>query len=393
MLFRQVPAALCCSIAVASPALAQQPPTPVRVDAARTERVQETRRVTGEIWARRRALVASEESGLTLNLPVDIGDRVTKGQVLAELDATILKAQLAQMQAAVEAAKARLPEAQALLDQAEHDMLRMEDMRSRGAVKDKEFDDADTNVRTSVARLEIARRAVTVAETTVTELQQRIAKKTIAAPFDGVVMRKETEVGSWVSEGGTIVELLESGRVDAVLDVPEQFLAALDVGLAVDVIIPALAFTPSHGGAGPLLQGAVRAIVPEADRIARTFPVKVELDDLNGALRPGMSVSALIPTGSLADGLTIDRDAIYQSPGGPMVYVVQAGGQGPPSAVPAIVSVIASVGSERVAIAAGPVQAGDQLVVEGNERLAPGSPVVIVQGEAQPAEPVSAGNK
>lgn len=371
------------SLLQAAPAaLAQQPPSPVRVDAVRVESVRDVRRVTGEIWARKRALVASEEDGLTITLPVDVGDRVSQGQLLAELDSTILRAQLTQAQAALAQEESRVPEYEALLERAQRDMARMNDLRDRGAAREKEFDDAETDLKTATARLQIAIRAVDVARSHVDQLNRRLEKKTITAPFTGVIMRKETEVGNWVDAGGAILELLEAGHVDAVLDVPEQILAPLHIGDSIEVTIPALAIAAASEPRSSTLTGTIRAIVPEADRAARTFPVKIDLDDLDGLLRPGMSVSAMIPTGARIDALTIDRDAIFQSPQGPMVYIVQG-----PVVAPAIVQVTSSAGPDRVAVAAGPVKPGDLLVVEGNERLFPGAPVQVVGQQDAAAAP------
>jgi len=102
----------------------------------------------------------------------------------------------------------------------------------------------------------------------------------------------------------------------------------------------------------------------------------VRLENAEGHLAPGMSVSAYVPTGDQADRLTISRDAIMRNATGAFVYVSrQTDPKAPPAAMPADVQVLFNAG-ERVAVQSPMLQAGDLLVVEGNERLFPTAPII-----------------
>jgi multidrug efflux pump subunit AcrA (membrane-fusion protein) len=105
-------------------------------------------------------------------------------------------------------------------------------------------------------------------------------------------------------------------------------------------------------------------------------------------LAVGMSVTAYVPTGESGERLTISRDAIMRGPTGAYVYVSrQTQPQAPPSAVPADVQVLFAAG-ERVVVQSPMLQAGDMLVVEGNERLFPMAPIIPQAGEASKSQDV-----
>ena len=124
-----------------------------------------------------------------------------------------------------------------------------------------------------------------------------------------------------------------------------------------------------------------RRIIPIVDRVGRHFTVIASLDNSAGTLAPGMSATAWIPTGVEREELTISVDAIQRNDTGAFVYVVRQMGEGPPKAVQASVDVLFPVG-DRVAVRAPQIRPGDQVVVEGNERLHPMQSVApVASGE------------
>ncbi len=340
-----------------------RPGTPVCVDLVKQETVQRMRVVTGEIKPRRISTVASEESGLVIEMPFDSGNRVRAGDILARLDAQLLMLELAEAQAAVAQAEASIMVELAELEQAERDLKSIEDLHAKGAAKPKEMADALTDFTTANAAVVVARTVVTLNTARVNQMKKRIDKKVITAPFDGIVTVKHAEVGQWVGVGGAVVEMIQSGTVDAVIDVSQEVVNVLEIGMRLSIGLP----TDSHP-----VDGVIRAIVPLGDPEARTFPVKVQLDDDNGRIKPGMTAVAWIPTGDSRIALTISKDAILRSETGPYVYVVRG-----TSVFPAYISIDSAASPTRLAIT-GDLLPGDAVVTEGNERLYPSAAISII---------------
>jgi RND family efflux transporter MFP subunit len=160
--------------------------------------------------------------------------------------------------------------------------------------------------------------------------------------------------------------VISSGEIEAVVDVPESLVNHLKVNEAIEVIVEPLRME---------VMGKVVAIVPDANAAARTFPVKIRLDDKQGQLKPGMSVIARAPTGATADRLTVPRDAIMRTPNGAVVWA-NIGGQ----AMSIGVKVLFGVGDRYAIDVLGggpPLTDGMQVVVEGAERLFPTRPLMI----------------
>ncbi|MFW5652486.1 MAG: efflux RND transporter periplasmic adaptor subunit, partial [Planctomycetota bacterium] len=351
--------------------MAGPPPTPVRVDVVRRESVRDMRRTTGEIAARRRAIVASKESGLVLAVAVDEGERVDRGAVLARLDPELLELEHAEAEARLGEAQARVAEEAARVARWERELQSLVDLAARDAAQPKQLADARDDLAIAQAQRRVAEHAVAVTQAQLNRLERRISRMTITAPFDGMIVTKQTEVGEWVNEGGAVVEMIERGLADAVLEVPERIVNLIEHGMTVEVTL----------ATGKHLSGHVRAIVPEADPRARTYPVKVELLDDEGRLKPGMSLSAFLPTGEEAEAITVPKDAIVESPTGSFVYVVRGA-----SAVPATVEVLAGASANRAVVSSASLRSGDEVVIEGNERLHPGATVdVINRAELAPA--------
>ena len=353
------------------------PPTAVRVDAARMDTVQERRLVTGELRAVQRAHVATEEPGRIVEIPVEAGQKVRKGDLLARLDDKRLEIELSRLTAEDQAASAARDERQADLEWRERDLQTLQDLSKGGASNPKELYDAQSQVNIARAKVKTAEFAIAVIKGNLELMRKRVADMRIVAPFDGVIVIKLVEEGEWLSEGDAAVELVSTARVEAWLDVPQQFADAI-LGKQPTVAVNIEATGQSQDSAN------LRA-VPNMDTKARTFPVVVRLDNSAGQLAPGMSVTAWVPTGEQAQQMTIHKDALMRGPTGAFVYVARGSGpDAPAQAMPMDVQMMFGL-ADRVVVKAPGLAAGDLLVVEGNERLFPTAPVIPLPRDAEPA--------
>ena len=179
-------------------------PTVVKVGRVVLRPVQEHRRGTGELRARRRSNVATQEQGLIIDLPVREGDRVKAGHVLARLDSRRLEVRLREIQANEQAIKGLVDERTATLDRSRRDVELLRSSFERGAANRRELLDAESAVLIDEARTRQAERQQDVIHARAELLQKRLDDMTIAAPFEGVVVSKSAELGEWVWPCGSL---------------------------------------------------------------------------------------------------------------------------------------------------------------------------------------------
>ena len=360
---RRVAAWMVCAAApglAAVPALARMgDPAAVTVDAVRLESVQQHRRVMGELRAVRSSMVATREAGLVIEMSVREGTRVRAGDVLARLDDSLLQLELKRAEANAAAAAAIVDERDATLSWRERELELYTQSARRGAANVKEVLDAESTTTIARARVLQARRLGGVAEARVELLRKRLSDMVVRAPFDGIVLARGAELGEWVGEGDDLAQLVSIGEIEAWLDIPQRYFGAV-TERRIEVMISIDATRVTAGSEN-------MRVIPRVDRRSRSFVVVVTLDDHDGALTPGMSLTAWVPTGGRTDRLTVSKDAVLRNDAGAFVYVARGG-----KAVPATVQVRFPV-ADRVVIESSGLHAGDLVVVEGNERLFPGA--------------------
>ncbi|MBL8746399.1 MAG: efflux RND transporter periplasmic adaptor subunit [Phycisphaerae bacterium] len=345
------------------------PPALVHVDAARWERVEARREVTGEVRAVKQAALASEEAGLVISLEVDVGAWVEAGQVLARLDDHLRSLDVDRRKAQRRSAEATVSEHEARVEKANRDLKRLKELQASAGASQNEVDDAVTQLKSEEARLA---NAVAEAESAKAEQQsaeRHLAGMTIRAPFAGSVVRKRIEVGEWVREGDAVIELVAIDSVDAYLDVPERFIGPLaSPGASVQLRIPALDQT---------IEAPVTSVLALGDRLARSFPVRIRLENsagsaVKGRLRPGMSIVGMVLTGEPTEALTIHKDAVMRNDAGAFVYF-DAGG------VAAVAPIDPQYAfGERVVVRSAVLKPGVGVITQGNERVFPGQPLSVM---------------
>lgn len=363
---------LILTAAMSPAALAQggPPPANARLDAVREEVVAQHREATGQIVTLRRSTVATQEPGLVLEMNLEAGDRVKKGQIIARLDDDRARLEVQRWDARIEADRATVQQRQAELSRAERDLVRIEQLASRASAGESEQDQARTEVESRKAQLAEAQATLRTSQAELALAQRTLDDMTIRAPFDGSVVAKLTEAGQWASIGDGIVTIVSLTELEARADIPERSVGALQTGDGtIQLRIPAL---------DTIVDAELIQIVPEADSLSRLFPIRIRVTDPEGRLRPGMSLTAIVPTGESGPALTISEDAIRRNAVGEFVFF-DAGG----TAQVAPITRLFTAG-DRVAIRSPVLRAGSLLVVEGNERMFPGQPLNVLNADEFP---------
>ncbi len=362
-------------VCLSSIAIAQeQAPTQVRVDAVQLETLQDHRQVTGNLRAVSRAEVASEEQGKVIHVEVDEAMHVNQGDVLARLDDSRLQIQLNEQQANLLSTEALLDARQAELDNAEWNLNRLKPLWEKEMTTEQNLRNAERDFSVSQAQLLSTQRELDSIQQRIELLQERLDDMKIYAPFDGWVVNRQIEVGEWVNSGDSIITLVSSGHIEAWLEVPERFKEPVH---RYSDKIQLSFFDGKHS-----VTSLNSRIIPEVDPRVRTFMLVADLNTQDGLYVPGMSVTAWVPTGTKMEHKTVHADAVLRDQAGFYVFKAQSMPEGGYMATPVNIEVLFDH-NDRVAIESRQLAKGDWLVIEGNERLRPMTPLKFIN---EPAE-------
>ncbi len=343
------------------------PPSTVIFKAVEERQAVERLRVTGTLRAVRRAEVAAREAAAVEAIAVEEGDLVAEGAVLATLDGRRMEAQLAEGEAALVAARAELAQRAAETERAVQDEAMMRDLWRDKAVAEREFLDSVRGAKVAEAREDAARESIDAASKRLDLLKVRSADLEVRAPFDGRVVARHKELGEWVQAGDPLVTLVSTGEVEAWLQLPERHAGKLKSAAPGSVTLR----VPGNGGP---IRADKLALVPDVEGRSRRFTLIAHIPDPDNRLTPGTSVEAEVPLGQPEPRLAVASDAILQSYAGSFVWVVRTPPDGPPVGERVPVELLFERDGEAF-LAPGALAAGDRVIVEGNERLFPGTPL------------------
>lgn len=245
------------------------------------------RTVVGSVEATVPIAVASRVSARVIAVNASAGQRVRRGQILVELDAADLAAQVTRAQGALAAARAELTRASA-------DRNRFSALLKRGSVTTREYDSAEAAYGSALGSLAQAQAAVRSA-------RAALGYSTMRAPRDAIVLARMVEPGDIAMPGQPLLRLYDERALRVELDVPEDLAPAVHLGTRLIVAV-------SVGDSPLRIQTAVNQIVPAADAASRSFLVRAPLP-LHSELRPGMFARATLEQGT-EQILAIPQDAV-----------------------------------------------------------------------------------
>lgn len=242
---------------------------------------------TGYVVADTKAAVASKATGRLEWLGVREGSAVKAGDIIARLENTDMQAQLNQARANVLAARARYEQARAERIDADFQLKRQQDLASRNFVAQAAVDAARNRAQQAAAGEGANAALITMNEAVVANAQVMLDNTIIRAPFSGVVLTKEADVGDVVApfnassnSKGAVVTMADLGTLEVEADVSETSLARAKVGQPVEIQLDAL---PDLR-----LAGTVARIVPTVDRSKATVKFKIRFDEKDPRILPDM---------------------------------------------------------------------------------------------------------
>ncbi|MFK7738081.1 MAG: efflux RND transporter periplasmic adaptor subunit [Pirellulaceae bacterium] len=382
---------------------------PVVVETVVERTVNTGYRVVGTVRPAKSSTIGTATDGRVEAFLVNAGQAVQSGQALAQLRTGTLRIELAAAQAELELVRQQLAElsngarpeeiaeaeaiaagAEAAMENSRVQLKRLQSLSATGAATAVDIDNARERATTtrfayaaSTAALErirngprpeqIAQRRAQVDLQTqrVLLIQDRLEKHTIRAPFDGFVSEEFTEVGAWVSGGDPIVTVMKLDEVEVQAPVTADYATKLSLGDTIRVEFPQL---PQK-----LFTGQVDRIVPQADPRARTYPViiglKNEMRQGVPLLLSGMLARMDLPAGASRRLPLVPKDALVLNESERVVYVIETERRDSTAGIARKQSVSLGVAVGEWIQVSGKVEAGQQVVVVGNERLNDGMKV------------------
>ena len=333
-------------VVFASPAWAQKPAAaiPVKAVPAKLARAVLETGAIGSLRADEAVVIRPEIAGRIDRIAFEEGQSVKKGALLARLDA-------AETRALVESSRV-----QANLDKQR--LERAADLRKKGFISQQALDEAQSNYARSVAKQR--------------EDEAKLAKSEIRAPFTGVAGLRQVSEGAYVAAGTDIARLEKIDQLKLDFRVPEAYLSSLKTNLPVRAAVDAY---PDQN-----FPGQIYAIEPAVDEQTRTVLARARIANVELKLRPGMFARVILTLGVRENAVWIPEEAIVPRGQDSYVYRIVDGR----AELVQVQTGTRKVG--EVEITKG-VAAGDLVVTEGTQRLAPGTAVTVIPPKPAASSP------
>ena len=314
---------------------------PVEAQAVRVDTVIRAIRAVGTLRSTETVMISADIAGKVAQILVVEGQRVSRGTPIATLDSAVAQAELAQ-------AKVKL-----LLSQQTYN--RAAELLNRGVGTAKTVEESTANLRSDEANVALA--------------QARLDKPRIVAPFDGILGLRQVSVGKFLSPGDPIVNLEQIDPIKVDFRVPEVNLTSVSVGQRLEIELDALP--------GQRFAGEVYAIDPAIDVAGRSIVVRARLPNPDLTLRPGLFARVSLIVSRTENAILVPERALFAFGDDQFVYVVADG-----KAVQTKVK-LGTRQNADVQVVEG-LKAGDVVIVDGQIKVRPGSPVQPV-GQAPTA--------
>ncbi len=329
-------------------AMSQQkapPPTPVKAVAAKLAPAVEEASAVGTLRADEAVTIRPEIAGRIAEIRFNEGQNVARGAVLLRLDQSELAAVLASSKAQAGLERQRLE--------------RAEDTHKKGFISQQAIDEQRANYQRSLAKQR--------------EDEARLDKTEIRAAFPGVMGLRQVSEGAFVAAGTDVVRLEKIDQLKLDFRVPESYVGKLKPGQGVRVQLDA------YGARG--FAGSVYALEPAVDEATRTVLVRARVANPDLKLRPGMFARVQVQLGVREKAVWVPEAAIVPRGQDSFLFRILDGR----ADLVKVQTGLRKVG--EVEIVTG-LAAGELVVTEGNQRIGPGSPVMVMEGAPKPAAAV-----
>ena len=321
------------------------PPAMVRVANVTVQALAPVTMVPGTVASRYDARLAAEVQGRLVTV-ADVGTRVSQGDPVATIEDTMLKLRHEELLAEVARAEARAR------------FLEAEERRFAALAESNLA--AATQLEQTRADRDVARSEMRVARSRLAQNDDQLARTTIRAPFDGVVVERLMTPGERVDDGQNVVRLVDQSNLEIIARAPLDYYPYVREGLRLDI-----RSGNNHS------QAVIRTVVALGDESTHQFELRLDLEP--GQFPVGQTLRVSVPMAEVREVLAVPRDALVLRPEGITVFVIDANDQAQQ------VSVVTGIGAGDQIEVNGALSEGDRVVIRGNERLRPGQSVMVAE--------------
>jgi len=410
---------------------AESQKVPVEVATARVDTIQNEKEFSGVLKPINEVMVIPQIPGKVSKVHVKVGQQVKEGDVLIELEAGDVEQQVAQAQAAYEAAKAsvelskkrlselesqkskmqaeiskidkQIDEAQKALDQAkqaiEPEIARLNELRQRGAITDEQFKEQKAKLEEQLkplqdgleklvqqkaslekGKLEIESAIKSMpyddkmldaqlnqAKTALDAAKGAADKLKLVSPIAGVVSSLSVQTGQMATQASPPVTVIDMTALILDIRLSEFDVVKVQPGQKIDVYVDAAGSQP--------VEGVVEWVSPSPDPRSQAYGVRVKIDNSSGKLRPGMFARAVLVLDKKENAVVVPKRAIVRQGDKAYVFVVKGG------SVERREVQLGMDGGERIEVISG-LKSGEQVVVKGQAYLKEGQEINVVKQES-----------
>ncbi len=329
--------------------------------------VEENISAVGSLLANRYVSMAPKISGRVGSVLVNVGDRVKKGQTIAQLDPRELDEEVREAGASLKVAEATVKGKQAELQDIGKKLERAKLLFEKNFISRQELDTLESERAAAAAEVELARAQIAQMKARLASAKLQLEETRVEAPFSGYVEKRLVDPGALVNSGTPIASIVDIARVKVIVPVVEKDYPKISSGQAAVVGVDAY---PERR-----FQGKVVRLTPVLSQETRTGEVEIEVVNSSGALKPGMFARVEIAIGERRKVLLVPEGALVKTAEGHGVFRVSAAQSKNPKAE----LVAVKIGSTRAGQAEvqGSLKPGDRVVTLGSSLLKDGQRVRI----------------
>ena len=290
-------------------------PMPVDMAPATRHEVVDYITVVGNLIGQATVDVVPRVGGRIESIPVKLGDRVSRGQVVAKIEDDQIREQINQRMASLKVNEANVAQRESDAKLAETVYSRMKAQYDRDLLSKQLLEDAEAKYNTAVSNVGVAKAQLVQTQSSVDELKITLANTTVTSPVNGFVSRRILDQGAFAGANTVILSVVDIGIVRMVANLVEKDVKRVQPGVSALVEVDAFP--------GEQFTGQVSRVAPVFDPATRTAPMEIEVPNPGFRLKPGMYARVKLTVDRRPNALTVPRGAIADIEGKRGVFMME----------------------------------------------------------------------
>lgn len=320
----------------------------VNVEKLEKGKISSSTQFTGTVKFKNTSRLPSQTSGLVKNIYFEVGQRVKKGDVLLKIDSSILKAE-------IKVATANLNMAKIESKNSKINYKRYLELINKKSIAPKTFDDVASTYK-------LAKEKLISSKATLEQLIIQKNKKSIKAPYDGVIVSKNIHLHEWVNSGSIVAKIINTNKIDIIFNLPIDYVKSLNKNQTYKITLT-----------NTIVNSKLYAIIPSGNALTRTFPVRFKATVKNRFTFDGEEAKVTLSKNIENKAFLINRDAVIKRFDQNIIFVIDD-----KSTAKMIPVKVVGFDGLKAGIKAKGLKKGMRVVVKGNERVFPNQIVKIL---------------